>query len=192
MILETGRRISLDFTIKSINDSAAQLDIMLEVPTDLPNQDNSFYFSKKDGKITYRGISQVPKLSVCAEIKCRCSGRLVEDWEKEGNELLLGENKRISFDYPIRAILNSFGVFVILLEIPTKQSMTENVFGVSQEGEILWQIEKIPETATDPVNRYTGIGDSNIAGIVVAFNWNCTNVFVDINTGKVIDTEFTK
>jgi hypothetical protein len=192
LILETGERMTFDFPIKNINESTAQIDIKLEVTGTLSNHNNSFYFSKKDNKITWMGIAQVPKLSICAKTECKRSRHLVRDWGKEGNKFLLGKNKRISFDYPIRAALNSCGIIVVVLDIPPKQSMTENVFGISEDGDIIWQIERISETASDTVNRYTGIGGSSVDGIAVAFNWNCTNVYINVETGKVISTEFTK
>lgn len=192
LILETGKKFTFDFPIKSINDSTAQLDITLEVPNNLHNRDNRFYFSKKDGKISWRGISHVPKLSVCPKVKYRSSGRLVRDWGKEDNKLLLGKNTRISFDCPIKAVLNSYRILVILLDVPPKQSMTENVFGVSEDGKIIWQIERIPEISTNPANYYTGVNESGTLGVIACYNWCGMNVFVDIETGKIFETQFAK
>ena len=111
--------------------------------------------------------------------------------QKEDKILIIDNEKRAYFDYPIGAIFETCGILIVVLDIPPKQSMTENVFGISKTGEVIWQIERIPQTS-HPVNRYTSIKDNSISGIAVAWNWNCTNVYIDVNTGKVIDTEFTK
>ena len=100
--------------------------------------------------------------------------------------------KHVTFDYPIEMVYETCGIMLVLLDVPPKQSMAENIFAVSKEGEILWQIEHSPNTGTDPANRYTGIGDSSIPGIAVASNWNGMNFYIDIKSGKIMDTEFTK
>ena len=90
--------------------------------------------------------------------------------------------------------------------------MNENVFGVSGEGNILWQIERISE-ATYPACEYKnlseGVPDTLLRQLerypeykglsqyyrpdtFVAWNWNGTVATVDVSTGKVLKTFFLK
>jgi len=193
LILETGKTISFDFPIKCIDEISDSLTIRLDIPPEFSKTDNSFCICKEDGTIKWKDISGVtrpPRHSI--DNYQGHPEKCVMNWAKEDNILILENNKRISFEHPIKSVLETSGIIVVILDVPSKQSMTENVFGVSGDGEIIWQIERIPETATDPINRYTGFSVSSLAGIVVASNWNCINVYIDAKTGKVVDTEFTK
>ena len=194
LILETGKRINFDFPVKSIidNKNTDSITVQLDVPPKQLTTENIFCISKEDGSIRFKEILSIPRPSSYSTSKNTSSyKRCVIDWAKEDNVLILQNSKRVSFDYPIGSVLETAGIIVITLEIPPGQSMTENVFGVSEDGEIVWQIERIPGTATNPINRYTGLGEDS-AGIAVASNWNCTDVYIDVKTGKVIDTIFTK
>lgn len=85
------------------------------------------------------------------------------------------------------------GIAIVVLNVPPKADMTENVFGVTKDCRIAWQIERTPVTSSDPVNTYVGVSpndaDANSAWIT---NWNCTAVLVDVRTGRVLGTEITK
>jgi len=194
LILETGKKINFDFPVKGIADNKCSdsIEVQLDVPAKQLTTENIFCISKEDGSITSKDILSIPYPSSYSTSKNTSSSkRCVMDWAKEDNVLILENNKRVSFDYPIGSVLETAGIIIITLEIPPGQSMTENVFGVSGEGEILWQIERIPATATSPVNRYMTLWEDP-PGVVVAGNWNCTNAYIDVKTGKVIDTLFVK
>ena len=105
----------------------------------------------------------------------------------DGKRLQTVDGVIAEFAYSIKEVALVNEVFVVLLDVPANKSMTENVFGVSRKGEILWQIERIPETGTDPSNSYTGL----FARLKV-FNWNGVGVEIDANTGKVITKWFGK
>ncbi len=107
------------------------------------------------------------------------------------NKLVLENGKIVAFDFPIEQTIEVAGTMVVALDVPADRSMTENVFGVSSEGSIIWQIERIAETATYPVNSYTALRKDGLDRII-AFNWNGTDVIVDLKTGKVLGTRFTK
>jgi hypothetical protein len=77
------------------------------------------------------------------------------------------------------------GVLIAVLKLPPGQSMTENVFGISPRGAILWQIERIPATCIDPVaNQYVTIMGHD-KGRVRVNNWTGAAVDVYVLTGKV-------
>jgi hypothetical protein len=112
-------------------------------------------------------------------------------FEFHGTRLPTSEGATVEFDHTIREVVEVGDVLIVLLDVPPKESMTENVFGVSKAGQILWQIERIPATATDPVNCYTSIFPPK-GGIVRLYNWNGTGVRIDPQTGKVLATWFGK
>ena len=107
----------------------------------------------------------------------------------DGERLRIEGAPAVEFRYPIWDVKEVDGILVALLRVPATESMTENVFGVSQAGVILWQIERIPETGTDPVNYYTGLRPVP-GGKVTLGNWNGLAVAVDVRTGKVLTKWF--
>src|SRR5262245_45464382 len=104
-------------------------------------------------------------------------------FEVDGPRLRTPEGAMIEFKYPIQEVAAVGDVIVVLLDVPPKESMTENIFGVSNSGKILWQIERIAATATYPVNCYT-----SILTTLKLYNWNGNGVEIDATTGKVIQT----
>jgi hypothetical protein len=71
--------------------------------------------------------------------------------------------------------------------------MTENVFGVSRQCEILWQVERTDDTGMDPVNTY--VGASRLEATperVCLVNWNGIAVDVDVRSGRVLDMRIVK
>ena len=106
-------------------------------------------------------------------------------FEIDGEHLRIEGATTVEFRYPIWDIAEVDDVLVVLLRIPAKESMTENVFGVSQAGVILWQMQPIPETGTDPVNFYTGLKPL-AGGKILLGNWNGFAVVVDVQMGKVL------
>ena len=89
--------------------------------------------------------------------------------------------------YPIKQRLEIDGVNVLLLSIPPDQDYPQNIFGVSEKGDVLWQIEPRPSTA--PHNRYTSIRDE--VGVIVGVTEDETQRKIDPKTGKVLQEEST-
>lgn len=189
LILETGIRINFDFPIKAVIDhkSSDSITVWLDVLGEPVEIKNVFCISKEKGIVLWKHRTQDAKYLVGKTLYQKC----VMDWAKESNVLIIENSKQVTFDYPICSILESSGMLIVSLDIPSNKVMTENVFGVSREGEILWQIERIPETATNPINRYIDLREDSF-GFVVAGNWNATDVYIDAKTGKVLKTQFTK
>jgi hypothetical protein len=112
-------------------------------------------------------------------------------WTSEGKQVRFPNGNIVTFDFDIREIVEVDGVLIVILDIPPDRTMTENVFGISKEGKLLWQIERTAANSSDPTNVYTTITghDQNTARI---YNWNGTSNSVDAGTGKVLSTGIAK
>lgn len=84
--------------------------------------------------------------------------------------------------YPIKQRLEIDGVNVLLLNIPPDQDYPQNIFGVSEKGDVLWQIE--PRPSEMPHNHYSSIRDE--VGVVVAQTEDRFQRKVDPKNGKVL------
>lgn len=87
--------------------------------------------------------------------------------------------------YPIKQRLEIDDVNVLLLSIPPDQDYPQNIFGVSEKGDVLWQIE--PRPSKEPHNRYTSIRDE--VGVVVGVTEDHCQRKIDPKTGKVLHEE---
>jgi hypothetical protein len=87
--------------------------------------------------------------------------------------------------YPIKERLEIDGVNVVLLSIPLDQDYPQNIFGISEKGDVLWQIE--PRPSKVPHNRYTSIRDE--LGLVVAVAEDNAQRKIDPKSGKVLHEE---
>jgi hypothetical protein len=130
-----------------------------------------------------------------------------------GNQLLLEDKIKVEFDLSIKCAIEVSDIVVVLLDVPPHKVMSENVFGISSEGNILWQIERIPEISRPGCvykNLYERIADTLlqqlekypqyyglreyacIPNTFVAGNWCGVEAIVDVNTGKVLKTFYLK
>jgi hypothetical protein len=111
-------------------------------------------------------------------------------WTIGARQVTASNGKVVNFDYDIAETAEVAGTLVVVLDVPPGRVMTENVFGVSSEGKLMWQIERTAVNA-NPTNVYTGITrhDQHIAHI---YNWNANDTVVDVRTGKILDTGIAK
>lgn len=94
----------------------------------------------------------------------------------------IANEKIILFAFPIRQIIQFPNCFVVRLEPDVGQIYNENVFGVSNEGKMLWQIESMPHVYED--SPYTGLGqDGDLAKLS---NWDGTDLLIEPYTGKIL------
>lgn len=84
--------------------------------------------------------------------------------------------------YPIKQRLEAEGVNVVLLSVPPEEHLPENIFGLNEKGDVLWQVE--PRPSTTPNNQYTSIRDE--VGIVVAKTEDRCQRKIDPKSGKVL------
>lgn len=87
--------------------------------------------------------------------------------------------------YPIKERLEIDGVNVLLLNVPPDQAYPQNLFGVSEKGDVLWQVE--PRSSNTPNSRYMSIRDE--VGVIVARTEDKLQRKVDPKTGKVLAEE---
>lgn len=113
------------------------------------------------------------------------------EYKIENKKLKLIRNeveKLVIFDFPIRQVIKFHDCFVVRLEPDIGQIYNENVFGISHEGKILWQIESISLVYED--SPYTGIGKEGEKAKLC--NWDGTDLLIDPYTGKIIKKSFSK
>ncbi len=87
--------------------------------------------------------------------------------------------------YPIKERLEIDGINVLLLNVPPDQAYPQNLFGVTEKGDVLWQVE--PRSSGAPHSRYTSIRDE--VGVIVARTEDELQRRVDPKTGKVLAEE---
>ena len=87
--------------------------------------------------------------------------------------------------YPVKQRLEIAGVNVVLLAVPPGENYPQNVFGLNDKGDVLWQIE--PRPSQTPNNQYTSIRDE--VGIVVGKTQDEFQRKIDPASGKVLTEE---
>lgn len=107
------------------------------------------------------------------------------------NQLIItqGSNEKvIIFLFDISQFIQFEKIIVVSIEPKQHHILNENLFGVSYEGKILWQVEKVEHVSKD--SPYMGIAKRN--GILSAYNWDGFNYFINPETGEIIDKKFAK
>jgi hypothetical protein len=87
--------------------------------------------------------------------------------------------------YPIKQRLEAEGVNVVLLSVPPNEHLPENIFGLTEKGDVLWQVE--PRASAEPNNRYTSIRDE--IGLIVGNTEDHCLRKIDPKTGKILHEE---
>ncbi len=104
------------------------------------------------------------------------------------NKIIFQNGKEVAFDYPIGETLDFQDVIVLRLKLPLEVIFNENVFGLSRDGKILWQISK--QKHIDEDSPYTQLSyQNNKAGL---YNWDASLYIVEPFSGKVIEERFLK
>ena len=96
--------------------------------------------------------------------------------------------KNVKFPLKIKQVEEFSDVLVVRLDVPADILFNENVFGVSSEGKILWQI--IPMKSGFKSSRYTGLfkkGD-----LVKVHNWDGTDLLLEPRTGEILKESYSK
>lgn len=113
------------------------------------------------------------------------------DWNVSSKQVTASNGAVVRFDYDIRGTAHVDGVLIVILEVPPGHVMTENVFGVSRGGKLLWQIERSAANSTDPENRYICVtGHSRETARI--YSWSGMNSGIDVHTGRIVDTQVAK
>lgn len=105
------------------------------------------------------------------------------DHSVENNTLRLTQSgAKASFLWPIAEVVPKDDVFVVRVDPEPDACFNENVYGVSTDGKILWQIaERQHVYADSPYTKILLTADG-----VVLFNWDGDELLVDPVSGKVL------
>jgi hypothetical protein len=87
--------------------------------------------------------------------------------------------------YPVKQRLEIEGVNVVLLGVPPEENYPQNIFGLNEKGDVLWQVE--PRSSTEPHNKYTSIRDE--LGLIVAKTEDRFQRKIDAHSGRVLHEE---
>ena len=109
-----------------------------------------------------------------------------EPYYLRDNVLHCASGASVTFEYPIRQVLDYNDVFVVLVRSPIGGAIyNENVFGVSKRGEIVWRVPRFEWVkGNSPYTEMHKSGD-----LVRLWNYRCTNIFLDPLTGRFIREE---
>ena len=108
------------------------------------------------------------------------------------NNILILNEKEITFDLEIERVLEKDNMLIVLIledgsELTNKHYQSRNIFGISPDGEILWQVEAPTQ---DPVDLYTQLTEED--GMALGGSWSGWNCHLDPKTGKILKRIFEK
>ena len=118
------------------------------------------------------------------------------DYTAEANRFRIGK-RVVEFPYPVDQVVETEKGVVVRLEVPPRHVYTRNVFLVSFDGKILWQIED-PFT-TEPLRswrlegRDPGIFSGvflNDDGRLITHQWLGALYEIDLRTGSIRFLEY--
>ncbi len=90
--------------------------------------------------------------------------------------------KDIQFEWPVVETVMAGDTFVVRIDPMPGTCDNENVFGISQDGCIVWQVGKRRHIYND--SPYTGL--TIVDGKLVLSNWDGTDLVVDPPSGRVL------
>ncbi len=103
------------------------------------------------------------------------------------SKVYFGNRKVGDFKYPIRCLLDLTNKYIVLLEVPSNEMYSENVFCINKEGKLLWQIEK--KKMPHSFSSYYGLDYNKNALLVYS---SSIERLVDLNSGKILETDIVK
>ena len=112
-------------------------------------------------------------------------------YEVDGKKLrVLGISsyRDIIFDFPIGQVLMIMQRILVRLEPDIEEICNENVFCVTLDEGIIWQVEKVKKMRDD--SPYTNVVIRN--GKLFFYSWDGFRMEVNLKDGKIINTVFTK
>lgn len=87
--------------------------------------------------------------------------------------------------YPIKQRLQVDATNVVLLDVPPEENYPQNIFGLNEKGDVLWQVE--PRPSAEPQNKYTSIRDE--LGVIVGKTEDRCQRKIDARSGRVLHEE---
>jgi hypothetical protein len=109
--------------------------------------------------------------------------------EKRGNSLIVDGRQVVTFDSAIADTVQLDRIVVVLTEPTRGEDCTRNVYGISPEGEMLWQIQAVHPNSHQP-NTYTGFifRDRSASSVWIA-NWSGMSAEIDPRSGEILALE---
>lgn len=105
------------------------------------------------------------------------------------NSKIIKGNKIVyEFPFPIQEIRELQDRYLVTLRIPPEKIFNENIFCISNDGKLLWQIEKRELMR----NNSPYIGSDYTENELIVFNLYSFAMKVDIDTGKITEVLYTK
>ncbi len=102
--------------------------------------------------------------------------------------VLYVNNKKIVFDYNIEEVVETSGILIVLLDIPTKDNTVDNVYGIANDN-IIWRIQSYLEI--DPhfkQTSYVHIKKKEDNKMIVVDFCGCRFIVNSLN-GKIVGRE---
>lgn len=100
------------------------------------------------------------------------------------------DDRWVELPYAVDEILECGNSLVIRVEPPVGSIFNRNVFAVTSQGDVLWQIAESPH-GTQADKPYVGIAHDKDGGLVAA-NWNGVDYSVDMRCGAITTKAFNK
>ena len=107
----------------------------------------------------------------------------------EGQRVTFDNGSVVGFDFPVKEKIEFEDKVIVLLKIGNSQ-YNQNVFAINKAGMILWQIEKSEDL--DLMGYCPFVNIEMRQGQLILWNWCGFRLTADIDTGKIIDSVFTK
>jgi len=107
------------------------------------------------------------------------------------NRLMLANGCSIIFEYPIADAKSTQSLIVVLLDVPLGTRDNRNVYAINDNAELLWRIERMSNLDLIGQCPYNGIMTVNEESVTL-YNWCGFSVVVNIHTGTIISSLFTK
>lgn len=107
----------------------------------------------------------------------------------EDGKLFIGD-KWIDLPYAVGDVVECNDSLFVRVDPPIGVVFNRNIFAVTRQGEILWQIAESPH-GTEADKPYVGIFRDR-DGCLVAANWNGVDYSVDLESGGITTKAFNK
>jgi hypothetical protein len=100
------------------------------------------------------------------------------------------QGKEISLPHPVTEAKIYHDLIIVKVEPPPRTIFNRNIFGLSKNGEIRWQIQESPH-GTQKDKPYIDVFITP-SGALIAANWNGVSYSVDPDNGKITVDAFNK
>lgn len=114
----------------------------------------------------------------------------VKNYRTDQKKIIFETGNFIEFDFPINDTLIFNSKIIVLLDVLGNTKFNQNIYAIDFNGDILWQIEKTENLDIIGYCPFISIEIENLK--LVSFNWCGFKFTIDSNSGKVIESIFTK